>query len=453
MAGRKAAARPAVGTAPAPSATRGSATPPNSARSQGQLVWLACLSSETSSTAGERRRDASCDALARVRPRANGPAASGCRPPAPTASTQLSVAARPRASRCDQRTSGRAGQSRGVAEEPRDRQVEPEQVPGDEREQSGAEVRRSRASGDDECASPAAQGTAMESATVQRPCASLGTASERALNGSLRFRSASANAKLDSDCATRSSSVRILLVEDDAALAGAVCSYLTAKAFVVDVVARPRRGARRAARRCSTRAVLLDLHLSDGDGLSLLPAVRALRERPIVIVADRARPGDRPHPRPRRRRRRLPHQALRPGRAAGPPARGASAARSGSELAGAAARLAARSTWRTTWCAGRRAGHADAEGMGAAARDGDAARAHPHPRERCQDALYGFERRGRQQHARGLRQPPAPQARPQPHPDPARPGLPAVVLARGTDRDGVAAAAAPLGRAIRSPTG
>jgi two-component system OmpR family response regulator len=31
-------------------------------------------------------------------------------------------------------------------------------------------------------------------------------------------------------------------------------------------------------------AVLLDLHLGDGDGLSLLPTIRALRERPIVIV-------------------------------------------------------------------------------------------------------------------------------------------------------------------------
>jgi len=30
--------------------------------------------------------------------------------------------------------------------------------------------------------------------------------------------------------------------------------------------------------------VLLDLHLGDGDGLSLLPQVRALREPPIVIV-------------------------------------------------------------------------------------------------------------------------------------------------------------------------
>jgi two-component system, OmpR family, response regulator len=77
--------------------------------------------------------------------------------------------------------------------------------------------------------------------------------------------------------------VRILLVEDDAALADAVCSYLVAKAFVVDV-APGLAEARAALSAAQYAAVLLDLHLGDGDGLSLLPTVRALRERPIVIV-------------------------------------------------------------------------------------------------------------------------------------------------------------------------
>ena len=77
--------------------------------------------------------------------------------------------------------------------------------------------------------------------------------------------------------------MRILLVEDDTALASAVCSYLEAKAFVVDVA--PGLGdARAALSGVQYAAVLLDLHLGDGDGLSLLPTVRALRERPIVIV-------------------------------------------------------------------------------------------------------------------------------------------------------------------------
>jgi two-component system OmpR family response regulator len=77
--------------------------------------------------------------------------------------------------------------------------------------------------------------------------------------------------------------LRILLVEDDAALASAVCSYLVAKAFVVDV-APSLAQARAALGTAQYAAVLLDLHLSDGDGLSLLPNARALRERPIVIV-------------------------------------------------------------------------------------------------------------------------------------------------------------------------
>ena len=77
--------------------------------------------------------------------------------------------------------------------------------------------------------------------------------------------------------------VRILLVEDDVALAGAVCSYLAAKAFVVDL-APSLSDARAALATAQYAAVLLDLHLGDGDGLSLLPTVRAQPERPIVIV-------------------------------------------------------------------------------------------------------------------------------------------------------------------------
>jgi two-component system OmpR family response regulator len=77
--------------------------------------------------------------------------------------------------------------------------------------------------------------------------------------------------------------LRILLVEDDVDLADAVCSYLRAKAFVVDVVGRLDE-ARSALLTAQYSAVLLDLHLEDGDGLSLMPAVRALREQPAVIV-------------------------------------------------------------------------------------------------------------------------------------------------------------------------
>jgi two-component system, OmpR family, response regulator len=77
--------------------------------------------------------------------------------------------------------------------------------------------------------------------------------------------------------------VRILLVEDDVALSSAVCSYLVSKSFVVDV-APGLAQARASLAAVQYAAVLLDLHLGDGDGLSLLPNVRALRDRPIVIV-------------------------------------------------------------------------------------------------------------------------------------------------------------------------
>lgn len=77
--------------------------------------------------------------------------------------------------------------------------------------------------------------------------------------------------------------MRVLLVEDDLALSDAVCGYLRAKAFVVD--AAPSLAlAGTALRAAQYAAVLLDLHLPDGDGLALLPQVRALQERPIVIV-------------------------------------------------------------------------------------------------------------------------------------------------------------------------
>ena len=77
--------------------------------------------------------------------------------------------------------------------------------------------------------------------------------------------------------------MRVLLVEDDAALSEAVCGYLRAKTFVVD--ACPTLAEAGAALRAAQyAAVLLDLHLGDGDGLSLLPQIRAIKERPIVIV-------------------------------------------------------------------------------------------------------------------------------------------------------------------------
>ena len=77
--------------------------------------------------------------------------------------------------------------------------------------------------------------------------------------------------------------MRILLVEDDVALSEAVCGYLRAKSFVVDPV-DGLRSARAALAGARYAAVLLDLHLGDGDGLTLLPLLRSLADRPVVIA-------------------------------------------------------------------------------------------------------------------------------------------------------------------------
>ncbi|MGA0569348.1 response regulator [Variovorax sp. VNK109] len=77
--------------------------------------------------------------------------------------------------------------------------------------------------------------------------------------------------------------MRILLVEDDTPLAEAVCGYLRAKAFTVDV-AGDLASARTLLVAARHEAVLLDLHLPDGDGLSLFGSLRGKDDRPIVIV-------------------------------------------------------------------------------------------------------------------------------------------------------------------------
>lgn len=77
--------------------------------------------------------------------------------------------------------------------------------------------------------------------------------------------------------------MRILLVEDDLPLAEAVCSYLRGRSYTVDHV--PTLAAARAHLvGAAYEAVLLDLHLGDGDGLSLLPLLRALPQVPVTLV-------------------------------------------------------------------------------------------------------------------------------------------------------------------------
>ena len=77
--------------------------------------------------------------------------------------------------------------------------------------------------------------------------------------------------------------MRILLVEDDSALAEAACAFLRTRSFVVDW-AESLAQARACLAAARFEAVLLDLHLPDGDGLQLIPKLRSLPDPPVVLV-------------------------------------------------------------------------------------------------------------------------------------------------------------------------
>lgn len=77
--------------------------------------------------------------------------------------------------------------------------------------------------------------------------------------------------------------MRILMVEDEEEIAGTLRAALERRRFVVDWVPTLAQ-ARDAILDPGVRAVLLDRRLPDGDGLGLLPALRALPDPPPVIV-------------------------------------------------------------------------------------------------------------------------------------------------------------------------
>jgi DNA-binding response OmpR family regulator len=77
--------------------------------------------------------------------------------------------------------------------------------------------------------------------------------------------------------------VRILIVEDEVEFAAALCRSLTRERFVVDHVDRLTM-AREAARSVAYDLVLLDRTLPDGDGLSLVPSLRAGNPGLSIIV-------------------------------------------------------------------------------------------------------------------------------------------------------------------------
>ena len=77
--------------------------------------------------------------------------------------------------------------------------------------------------------------------------------------------------------------MRILLIEDDQALANATQAFLHAHAFVVDC-AETLHAARQMLPLVQWTAVLLDLNLPDGDGLSLLEGVHRHAPQSAVII-------------------------------------------------------------------------------------------------------------------------------------------------------------------------
>lgn len=77
--------------------------------------------------------------------------------------------------------------------------------------------------------------------------------------------------------------MHILIVEDDRELASALKGMLEAAIGVADVFDSIA-DAESALRVCKFDMVIIDRHLLDGDGLSLLPTLRQLRPRPATLI-------------------------------------------------------------------------------------------------------------------------------------------------------------------------
>ena len=87
-------------------------------------------------------------------------------------------------------------------------------------------------------------------------------------------------------------SVRVLLVEDEARLAGMVADYL-GEAGIRSAIAGTGREAQRLLKRDAFDAVILDLMLPDTDGLDLCKRIRAESAIPLLMLTARGDPLDR----------------------------------------------------------------------------------------------------------------------------------------------------------------
>ena len=85
---------------------------------------------------------------------------------------------------------------------------------------------------------------------------------------------------------------RILMIDDDARLAGMVSDYLGGAGFRLSIAGTAREG-EALLKRESFDAVILDLMLPDGDGLDVCRRLRALSDVPILMLTARGEPMDR----------------------------------------------------------------------------------------------------------------------------------------------------------------
>ena len=118
--------------------------------------------------------------------------------------------------------------------------------------------------------------------------------------------------------------MRILLVEDNHRLNASLRQSLIEDGYAVDPAYDGGEGEELA---CMTAydVIMLDIMLPDQGRAGSVPRPAQQAHQHPHPDADGAGYGRRPHPGPGQRRRRLPDQAVRHGRAAGPPARPAAA--------------------------------------------------------------------------------------------------------------------------------
>jgi DNA-binding NarL/FixJ family response regulator len=89
-------------------------------------------------------------------------------------------------------------------------------------------------------------------------------------------------------------SVRVLIVDDDAAFRTMAAALLTARGYRVIGEATGLAGSRAAVARLAPDAILLDVNLPDGDGLDLAAELCAAGEPPRILLTSAAVPGPPP---------------------------------------------------------------------------------------------------------------------------------------------------------------